>query len=280
MLFKTIRLLHQDISIGNLAFSVVKKTNEDGETVEIKVILLDFDLASIPKTRKRQASKLRTGTAPFMARDVLNAEREPYVHGLHHDLESLLYVAIWQSLGYRLYTPPEDCDPLVAWRKGDYKAILNAKRAFLLDKATQEPVLKISSLKSPYLHRTYLMLVQQYKNSSLDVLRSQLDISKEQEARTKAHVDKVVDEAKAKGLVGEELIEIRKLAYQAQKERLEVEEKTTPSNAHNALPYRVWLDSAFELDSDCPPDCKCSRPLTPDELAELDYEPDPNPNSS
>ena len=57
------RLLHRDISIGNLAYEYI-----DGE---YHVILLDFDLATIVG-EKNHINGVRTGTAHFMARDMLD----------------------------------------------------------------------------------------------------------------------------------------------------------------------------------------------------------------
>ena len=82
-------ILHRDISFDNIVYY------EKGE--EVVGILIDFDLASY--YGHEATTESRSGTAPFMAREVLNLPR-PYVHGLHHDLESLLYVVLWFGLQF------------------------------------------------------------------------------------------------------------------------------------------------------------------------------------
>ncbi|THH03527.1 hypothetical protein EW145_g6186 [Phellinidium pouzarii] len=129
------KILHRDISIGNLAFYRV------GD--KVIGILLDFDLASFP--HEGHASRHRTGTAPFMAREVLNAARNAYCHGIHHELESILYIAIWHGVGYVGYAPPNK-DILKGWRTGDWSQLLKEKKAFLDDEDVWEPIM--SNLKS------------------------------------------------------------------------------------------------------------------------------------
>ncbi|KAI5115612.1 hypothetical protein M0805_004097 [Coniferiporia weirii] len=121
-LYAEIGLLHRDISITNLAFYVVNN--------KVIGVLIDFDLASLPPYTR--ASKHRTGTAPFMAREVLN--KRDYCHGVHHELESFLYIAVWHGAGYKGYTlQPGRHDVLKEWRKSNWEKVLEAKKLFITD---------------------------------------------------------------------------------------------------------------------------------------------------
>ena len=110
------KLLHRDISVGNLAYEEV-----NGEPV---IIILDFELASYANSSEHE-NEVRTGTAPYMSREALDGFTEKYKHGLPHDLESVYYVFTTLSAGYR-GTIPEG-DPLKRWRKGNYASMRNAK---------------------------------------------------------------------------------------------------------------------------------------------------------
>ena len=111
-----LKLLHRDISVGNLAYEEV-----NGEPV---IIILDFELASYANSSEHE-NEVRTGTAPYMSREALDGFTEMYKHGLPHDLESVYYVFSTLSAGYR-GTIPEG-DPLKRWRKGNYASMRNAK---------------------------------------------------------------------------------------------------------------------------------------------------------
>ena len=117
-------MLHQDISIGNLAYY-------RDENDEVVAVLLDFDLASMPGSRM-YSSQHRIGTAPFMAREVLDSNNVRYMRKIYHDLESLFYALVWHAVGYRgtKFPPQKGVDPLKIWRIGDVKAMLNAKKDF------------------------------------------------------------------------------------------------------------------------------------------------------
>lgn len=59
-------------------------------------ILNDWDLSASSITPKISAtSKHRTGTAAFMALDLLRNTGEPLRHEYHHDLESFVWILIW-----------------------------------------------------------------------------------------------------------------------------------------------------------------------------------------
>lgn len=124
-------MLHQDISINNLAYCYV-----DGE---FTVVILDFDLASTP-TSARHVSNHRTGTVPFMAREILDT-RYSYIHNIYHDLESLFYCLVWFALGYRWKGAPRD-DPLRSWRRGSASDMWSAKRRFIESEDAMRKTLK------------------------------------------------------------------------------------------------------------------------------------------
>lgn len=118
-LYSKKKLLHRDISIGNLAYE-----ERDGKYY---IIILDFELAAEVGTAAHM-NKVRTGTAPFMAREVLEGFTREYKHGLHHDLESVYYILVWHGAGYRgNRLPRSKKDPLRDWRTGNYETIRAAK---------------------------------------------------------------------------------------------------------------------------------------------------------
>ncbi|KAH8111406.1 hypothetical protein DFH11DRAFT_1880016 [Phellopilus nigrolimitatus] len=127
-LFVRLKMLHGDISISNIAFYRNDKN-------EIIAVLLDFDLASYSPFK--QSSNHRTGTAPFMAREVLNLNDKDFTRALHHDLESLFYIVVWYSVGYKGYKIPKKGDILADWRKGSWEKILVAKNHFISGNAIQ-----------------------------------------------------------------------------------------------------------------------------------------------
>ena len=113
------KLLHRDISIGNLAYEMV-----NGRPV---IIILDFELATVVGDKVR-TNEVRTGTAPFMAREVLKGFESGYTHTLNHDLESVYYIAYWHVVGYRGYElPAKDYDPLKSWWSGSFEEMRKAK---------------------------------------------------------------------------------------------------------------------------------------------------------
>lgn len=57
-------------------------------------ILNDWDLAA-PLRKIRATSTHRTGTAAYMAYELLNSPEEPLRHEYHHDLESFAWILIW-----------------------------------------------------------------------------------------------------------------------------------------------------------------------------------------
>ena len=98
--------------------------------VQLVVIILGFELACYAGPSEL-ANDVRTGTAPFMAREVLDGFKEKYKHNLPHDLESIFYVLIWHATGYCIPKQLRIADPLRGWRKGSYSNMRAAKDDFI-----------------------------------------------------------------------------------------------------------------------------------------------------
>ncbi|KAF7421107.1 hypothetical protein PC9H_011627 [Pleurotus ostreatus] len=121
------KVLHRDISAGNVLWRSVPKSRCVG-------VLNDWDQASdiIPQG----PLKYRTGTGPFMARDLLAGGSEPPTHLYRHDLESLFYLLVWAAVLYTLdKQQPFSSKPnasILRWT-GTYANARQAKAAFLCD---------------------------------------------------------------------------------------------------------------------------------------------------
>ncbi|KAF8495044.1 hypothetical protein BU17DRAFT_59516, partial [Hysterangium stoloniferum] len=81
------KILHRDISLGNLMFRREKD--------EIFGVLNDFDMACyVDGTENHPESKQRTGTWPFMSIDLMDPS-SPVKHLYRHDLESFFHVLMF-----------------------------------------------------------------------------------------------------------------------------------------------------------------------------------------
>ncbi len=130
------KILHRDISLSNL----MCKTTEGSDSVTL--ILNDFDLAAYVGENGEPVdanlSKHRTGTLPFMARDIL-ADVTAKTHYLRHDLESVFWVALWCLV--KLPRPSDKNEVkrrrqmLLNWEEGGLEAVHMAKIAIITDKA-------------------------------------------------------------------------------------------------------------------------------------------------
>ncbi|CAA7261224.1 unnamed protein product [Cyclocybe aegerita] len=113
--YNTARVLHRDISENNLMFAHPEDTPETDRkfvwpagSPSVRGILNDFDLASeLDAEGKVPASSAnhRTGTLPFMAKDLLQnwpKSVPPPTHHYRHDLESFFYILIWAMTQYTL----------------------------------------------------------------------------------------------------------------------------------------------------------------------------------
>ncbi|KAF8991496.1 hypothetical protein BDQ17DRAFT_1463752 [Cyathus striatus] len=111
---------HGDISVWNLMWD---NTNMCG-------VLNDWDLAHIQGSIGRGHE--RTGTLPFMARDLLTNQKRPVkgdnkpIQRLYrHEVESFIWVFTWMC------AKDDIPDEINQWRKGDNAQIRNAKDGFL-----------------------------------------------------------------------------------------------------------------------------------------------------
>ncbi|KAG6268281.1 hypothetical protein E4U49_007389 [Claviceps purpurea] len=106
-LFSAAKLLHQDISSGNIV--ILDSQREE----DPKGILIDLDSAR-DLTDDLETRQI-IGTRPFMAIGVLRNE----CHTYRHDLESFLYVFLWTIITNHADSPPE-ASKLRHWSKGDW----------------------------------------------------------------------------------------------------------------------------------------------------------------
>ncbi|KAI5115619.1 hypothetical protein M0805_000568 [Coniferiporia weirii] len=102
-------IMHRDISIGNLMCRL-------GKDDEVCGVLNDWDLAKLEGS-KDPTSNSRTGTRPFMARDLLTDE--PQEHLERFDWESMLYVLIWIACCYGPGGKVINRNPLPIWLEHD-----------------------------------------------------------------------------------------------------------------------------------------------------------------
>lgn len=107
-LYHDARILHQDISPGNM---VILDGQDEGKP---RGILIDLDSA-IELAEGEETEPDITGTRPFMAIGVLKSERHTY----RHDLESFLYVFLWTIITNHTENPPES-SKLRQWSSCDW----------------------------------------------------------------------------------------------------------------------------------------------------------------
>ncbi|KAJ3776549.1 protein kinase [Lentinula raphanica] len=123
-LYECPRILHRDISMGNIMFRRI-----DGK---VYGVLNDFDLSSRRKDMdKSPASNHRTGTRPFMSTDLLDPDWQGG-HYYRHDLESLFYVVLCMACRYE--SPGVAADEPRAyseWFRGSDKDVFAHKTVFL-----------------------------------------------------------------------------------------------------------------------------------------------------
>ncbi|KAG5637219.1 hypothetical protein H0H81_005382, partial [Sphagnurus paluster] len=121
------RILHRDLSENNLMF----KKGSDGA---VKGILNDWDMASkVGEEDEVESSTAqhRTGTFPFMARELLVDGRPP-AHLYRHDLESFFYILVWAALRYDFQSgkrfPTPEC--IKCW-ESSMQGALHAKTSLI-----------------------------------------------------------------------------------------------------------------------------------------------------
>ncbi|KAH8111391.1 hypothetical protein DFH11DRAFT_633596 [Phellopilus nigrolimitatus] len=132
-LFRSTVVLPLDGSVATSGFVNCENKETPVDT------FLDLDLEMVSPSK--QSNNHRTGTVPFMAREVLDLSNKEFTRGLHHDLESVLYTVVWQGVGYMGYKIPKKGDILADWRKDSWKTIQGAKRLFIREKNTRKEIL-------------------------------------------------------------------------------------------------------------------------------------------
>ncbi|KAK7029724.1 hypothetical protein R3P38DRAFT_3512436 [Favolaschia claudopus] len=110
-------IIHRDISISNFMYHEV-----DGK---LYGVLNDFDLALRLGKKSESTSKQRTGTKPFMAKDLL--VDEPPEHLYRHDLESFLYVLVF-------LTCKIENSPLEKWAELSINDLYDKKTTVILER--------------------------------------------------------------------------------------------------------------------------------------------------
>lgn len=122
------KVLHRDVSEGNIMFG----RDDKG----IHGVLLDFDNASDNGDGKHSTATHRTGTAPFMAKELLSAKYP--IHLYRHDLESFFYFLVWAAVHFDLPNKRRlpVSDVLILWfvpTEADFTRALQAKAAFFCE---------------------------------------------------------------------------------------------------------------------------------------------------
>lgn len=100
-------------------------------------VLTDFDLASDESVVSKDdvatpVNMFRTGTQPFMALDLIEPGKAAPRHLARHDLESFLYVLVWQTSRYDDKGNLIKDAPLNEWEQLPYDALYNLKFTTLL----------------------------------------------------------------------------------------------------------------------------------------------------
>ncbi|KAF5383940.1 hypothetical protein D9757_007392 [Collybiopsis confluens] len=149
-------ILHRDLSIANIMY------RREGDNVY--GVLNDFDLSSF-RTRMDEGptSKHRTGTKPFMARDLLHAEWDK-VHRYRHDLESLFYIILILSCHYSNPTTHAPNLQFSRWFDGADQEIAYAKLDFLQLASPNPPVQPYFGAFSKWLRIIRRMFGEGYKS--------------------------------------------------------------------------------------------------------------------
>ncbi|KAF8074620.1 hypothetical protein FPV67DRAFT_589168 [Lyophyllum atratum] len=135
------RVLHRDLSENNLMFKVDKDST-------VKGILNDWDMASYVEDNdeiKLSTATHRTGTIPFMARDLLApAGTDPPAHLYRHDLESFYYILVWAAVHYDFAHKEKvkRIEALDAWDTDKFRVMQQVKESFIGNRKQRDIVLK------------------------------------------------------------------------------------------------------------------------------------------
>ncbi|KAJ4478110.1 protein kinase [Lentinula aciculospora] len=123
-LYECAGILHRDLSFGNIMFR-----RKNGK---VYGVLNDFDLSSrVQDLNQGPTSNQRTGTRPFMSRDLLNPDWEGG-HFYRHDLESLFYIILCLACRYaEPGIPAAEPRAYSKWFSGSDEDVFAQKHIFL-----------------------------------------------------------------------------------------------------------------------------------------------------
>ncbi|KAJ3920160.1 protein kinase [Lentinula edodes] len=155
-LYECVGILHRDLSSGNIMF----RRKDD----KIYGVLNDFDLSSrVADMDKGPTSNQRTGTRPFMSRDLLC----PTWNGGHlyrHDLESLFYIMLCLACRYKKPgVPTPDPRAYSKWFSGTDEEVYDNKNSFYTDHNESFPIQPYFTHFRTWLHLIFRFLSAGYK---------------------------------------------------------------------------------------------------------------------
>ncbi|KAJ4478111.1 protein kinase [Lentinula aciculospora] len=125
-LYECAGILHRDLSFGNIMFR-----RKNGK---VYGVLNDFDLSSrVQDMDNGPTSNQRTGTKPFMSRDLLDLKWKGG-HFYRHDLESLFYIILCLACRYaEPGIPAAEPRAYSKWFSGSDEDVFAQKHTFLTD---------------------------------------------------------------------------------------------------------------------------------------------------
>ncbi|KAG6814694.1 hypothetical protein H0H93_012568 [Arthromyces matolae] len=147
------RVLHRDLSENNLMFKF-------GADSHVRGVLNDWDMASrVDENGENAVSNAthRTGTIPFMARDLL-VDGTPPPHLYRHDLESFFYILVWAAVNYNFGAddPRKRYPVLAEWDAETLRGAAADKDSFISSPARKkmiiQRVLPTCSILLPWIH--------------------------------------------------------------------------------------------------------------------------------
>ncbi|GAW04676.1 protein kinase [Lentinula edodes] len=132
-LYECVGILHRDLSSGNIMF----RRKDD----KIYGVLNDFDLSSrVADMDKGPTSNQRTGTRPFMSRDLL-CPTWTGGHLYRHDLESLFYIMLCLACRYKKPgLPTAEPRAYSKWFSGTDEEVYDNKNSFYTDHNESLPI--------------------------------------------------------------------------------------------------------------------------------------------
>ncbi|KAG6828054.1 hypothetical protein H0H92_009515 [Tricholoma furcatifolium] len=152
------RVLHRDLSDNNLT---VFRPLKDGKK---KGILNDWDMASFVDDNNEiplSHATHRTGTVPFMARDLLT--KTPPAHLYRHDLESFFYILVWVAVHYDFSRNIRDKSRALQkkWDREDLDDVRSEKMSFISNFRRKEEIFDlvppISEALRPWLQALWVL---------------------------------------------------------------------------------------------------------------------------